>query len=90
MRSLVLLATLLVAVSALSVVFLRHQHRLTYVALQQAEERRDQLNIEWGQWLLEQNTWSVHHRVESEAARQLGMVLPVPERIIVVGAGDEH
>lgn len=84
MRSLVILALILVAGSAVSVVLLRHQHRLAYVALQQAEQRRDQLNIEWGQLLLEQNTWGVHRRVESEAGRKLGMTVPEPERIVVL------
>ena len=84
MRSLVLLSLVLVAASALSVVWLRHEHRLNYVALQQAQEQRDLLNIEWGQLLLEQSTWAIHHRVEIEASKRLGMVLPVPDEIVVL------
>ena len=84
MRSLVLVALVMVTGSALSVVYLRHQHRLAYVALQQTQDRRDELNIEWGQLLLEQNTWSVHHRVEADAGRKLGMVVPEPDKIIVL------
>ena len=84
MRSLILISLALVAVSALSMVWLRHEHRLNYVALQQAQEHRDLLNIEWGQLLLEQSTWAIHHRVEVEANKRLGMVLPLPHEIVVL------
>ena len=86
MRSLVLALLIAVTVSAVGVVYLRHQHRLAFVALQQAQETRDQLNVEWGQFLLEQSTWAIHHRVEVEAGRKLGMVVPNPEQIVVLGA----
>lgn len=86
MRSLVLLFLVLTTGSATAVVFLRHEHRLAYVALQQAQERRDELNIEWGQLLLEQSTWSIHHRVEIEATKRLGMVVPEPDQINVLRA----
>ena len=86
MRSLVLVLLVVVTLSAVAVVYMRHQHRLAFVALQEAQETRDQLNIEWGQWLLEQSTWSIHHRVETEAGRKLGMVVPDPDHIVVLGA----
>ena len=86
MRSLVLVFVILVTGSAAAVVFMRHQHRLAYVALQEAQEQRDELNIEWGQLLLEQSTWSMHHRVEIEANKRLGMRVPAPDQIIVLRA----
>lgn len=86
MRSLVLTALALVTISAVVVVYLRHQHRLEYVALQEAQQQRDDLNIEWGQLLLEESTWSVHHRVESEAHTLLNMSVPAPNNIIVLKA----
>ena len=85
MRSLILPLLVLVTVSAILVVYVRHQHRLSYVALQQAQKFRDDLNIEWGQLLLEQSTWAIHNRVETEANRKLGMVAPEPDRIVVIG-----
>ena len=63
---------------------MRHQHRLSYVALQSAQKVRDDLNIEWGQLLLEQSTWAMHHRVEAEAGKKLGMITPKPDQIVVV------
>ena len=86
MRSLVLIFTVLVTGSSIAVVHLRHEHRLTYVALQEAQERRDELNVEWSQLLLEQSTWSIHHRVEFEANNRLGMAVPEPDQIIVLRA----
>ena len=86
MRSLVLIFTVLVTGSAIAMVYFRHEHRLTYVALQEAQERRDELNVEWSQLLLEQSTWSIHHRVEVEANNRLGMVVPEPDQIIVLRA----
>ena len=85
MRSFLGALIVLVTVSAIAVVYLRHQHRLSYVALQSAQQARDNLNIEWGQLLLEQSTWSMHHRVEAEANRKLGMVTPDPDQIVVIG-----
>ena len=86
MRSLVFIFAVLVTGSAIAMVYLRHEHRLTYVALQEAQERRDELNVEWSQLLLEQSTWSIHHRVEFEANSRLGMVVPEPDQIIVLRA----
>ena len=86
MRNLVLIFAVLVTGSAIAMVHLRHEHRLTYVALQEAQERRDELNVEWSQLLLEQSTWSIHHRVEVEANSRLGMVVPGPDQIIVLRA----
>jgi cell division protein FtsL len=85
MRSLIFLCLALVTISAMVVVYVRHHHRLSYVALQQAQQSRDDLNIEWGQLLLEQSTWAIHNRVETEANRKLGMVAPEPDRIVVIG-----
>ena len=85
MRSLVGILIVMVTASAISVVYMRHQHRLTYVALRHAQLTRDNLNIEWGQLLLEQSTWAMHRRVESEANRKLGMITPNPDQIVVLG-----
>jgi len=86
MRSLIIASLALVVISAIAVVYVRHQHRLSYVALLQAQQSRDDLNIEWGQLLLEQSTWAIQNRVETEANRKLGMVIPEPSRIEVIGA----
>ena len=48
-----LLVILAVIVSAYAVVELRHRNRLMFVELQDLTQKRDMLNIEWGQLLLE-------------------------------------
>jgi len=52
-----------VVISALLVVNVRHQHRIAYLSFQAEESRRDALNDEWGQLLVEANLWSFPHRI---------------------------
>lgn len=70
--------------SAIGVVYVRHESRVHFVKLQDLQAERDRLNIEWGRLLLEQGAWAVHGRIEGVARRQLGMVMPAPERIVIV------
>ena len=74
----------LVLVSSVAVVFLRHQNRVTFLALHQAGQERDRLNVEWGQLLIEESLWSFPHRVEKDAVSQLGMKMPRPDDIRLV------
>ena len=74
----------LVIVSALGVVHIRHQNRVRFVELQNLQTQRDRLNIEWTQLLLEQATWSLHHVVDKEARKQLDMVTPSVEEIVTL------
>lgn len=81
-----ILALLIAAVllSALGVIDARHENRMLFAQMQQLRQQRDQLNVEWGQLLLEQSTWSTHARVEQMATQELGMQLPAHPRIVVV------
>jgi len=84
MRSAVVLLSVLVLVSGFAVVFVRHQHRLTFNALQAQQDGRDRLNTEWQQLLLEQSTWSFQHFVEKKARDRLDMVYPEQiDRLVV-------
>ncbi len=65
-----------VVVTALFVVKVRHQHRLAYLSFQTEESRRDDLNDEWGQLLIESNVWASAQRVEKDASEQLSMRAP--------------
>lgn len=86
MRSIMAALLALVIISACALVYVRHQHRVTFVALQELLQQRDQLNIQWGQLLLEQSTFSFHHYVNTTARKRLGMRLPQPEAIITLDA----
>lgn len=63
----------------------QHQARKLYVELQKEQELTKQLDIEWGQLQLEQSTWATHGRIEKIASKSLGMRMPPPSRIQLVG-----
>ena len=70
-----LLTVLVVAnvVSALAVVYARHQHRQLFVQVTRLEKVRDELNIEFGRLQLEQATWAESNRIDQAAPDRLGM-----------------
>jgi cell division protein FtsL len=76
--------TVLVLVSAVSVIWSKHQARTAFIALQRLQNHRDRLDIEWGQLKLEQSYWSTPGRVEQVAHAQLKMVVPVPTEVRIV------
>lgn len=75
---------LCVVVSALGVVYAKHQSRKLFVELQALQKARDDLDIEWGQLQLEQSTWATHGRVEGIAGPKLGMEIPEPNQVVVL------
>ncbi|MDH3636954.1 MAG: cell division protein FtsL [Gammaproteobacteria bacterium] len=84
MRSVQAVLILAVVVSALGVVYVRHQHRLEFVALHAAHKERDRLNTEWRQLLAEESTWSFHHLVEKNARERLTMKEPKVSEVVIV------
>ena len=76
-------------VSSMAVIELRHRNRLMFAELQNLTRERDNLNIEWGQLLLEQGAWSEHRRVEETARVRLGMTVPAGEQVVVFRADKE-
>jgi cell division protein FtsL len=79
-----LLLLLTVIVSAIAVVWARHESRALFIQLTQLQSQRDALNIEFGQLELEQATWAEPGRIESLARQQLGMVNPSPADIRLI------
>lgn len=71
-------------VSALGVVYVKHESRKLFVDLQQLQTVRDDLNVEWGQLQLEQSTWATPGRIENVAVSRLGMVIPEPQAVVTV------
>ena len=78
---------LAVIVSAVAVVSVKHQSRTLFVELREVQHVRDQLDVEWGKLQLEQSTWASHGRIERVARKQLGMVNPRFEEIVVIRYG---
>lgn len=76
--------TLLVMISAMMVIFSAYEYRRLFNQHQVLVSQWDELQVEWGQYLLEQSVWSSHNRVETLAADQLEMVVPDTETIEIV------
>ena len=75
---------LAVLVSAIGVVWTRHESRVLFVELTHLQNQRDELNVEYGRLELEQATWAEPRRIDSEARSKLGMVTPKPQDIRLV------
>ena len=73
-----------VMISALTVVYTKHQSRKLFISLQSHISERDQLDVEWGRLMLEQSTWVTPGRIEEIARKRLGMRLPEAKKIIIV------
>ncbi|WP_159017324.1 cell division protein FtsL [Cognatiluteimonas profundi] len=86
MSARLLLAALIAAnvLSAIGVVFARHEHRQLFIALTKLEKARDELNIEFGRLQLEQATWAESNRIDQVARTRLGMKFPETGDIVVV------
>jgi cell division protein FtsL len=74
----------LLLVSAVAVVWSRHETRSLFIQLQALHSQRDGLDIEWGQLKIEQSAWATHGRVEQTARADLKMVIPKPEEVRLV------
>ena len=73
-----------VTVSALGVVYTRHQSRSLSVALGELENVRDETIAEWSRLQLEQAWLADASHVERKARDELGMDQPSETQILVV------
>ena len=73
-----------VVISAISVVYSKHQSRVEFVALQKLEQHRDHMNEEWGRLLLEQSTYAGPGRIERQAKLRLNMIVPTAQHTVVI------
>ncbi len=82
------LLTIVVAVvcvmSAIALIYAKHESRKLFVELEALTTERDELNIEWGQLQIEQSTWATHARIERVATEELSLVRPKPTKIYVI------
>ena len=84
--SLVLFGLLaMVLVSGLLVVKTTHQNRFTFNDLQELKDEAVDLDVAWGQLLIEQSTFGVEGRIEQKAVDQLAMRVPATSDIVMVG-----
>lgn len=79
----VLLLAVLV-VSGISVIYTTFKQRLLLNELQGLENQRNELQVQWGQMLIEQSTFSLEGRIERKAVEELQMELPEISDIVMV------
>jgi cell division protein FtsL len=70
--------------SAVSVVYVKSLDRQLFSDLQTLQQTRDDLRVEAGQLLLEQNTLAAPERVQAIAQQQLGMIVPGTKDIVAI------
>lgn len=78
------LLSLAVVLSALGVVYSKHQTRRLFVDVQRLETERDRMNVDWGRLQLEQSTLATQARVESLAHGKLAMNIPPQNSVVIV------
>ena len=81
---LVLVFALVCTVSAIALVYTKHESRRLFIELEALTDERDGLDIEWGQLQIEQSTWARHARIENLAQDKLGLERPDAVKIYVV------
>ena len=74
----------LTMVSGIAVVLKEHQNRTAFNELQELKDEGNELEVKWGQLLIEQSTFGVEGRVEEKAINELQMQLPVSAEIVMV------
>jgi cell division protein FtsL len=70
--------------SAMALVYTKHESRKLFVELEALTQARDELNIEWGQLQIEQSTWATHARIEQVASESLLLTRPQTAEIFVI------
>ena len=70
--------------SALAIVYTKHDSRKLFVELEELTAERDALNIEWGQLQIEQSTWATHARIERVAVEEMSLVRPQSDEIFII------
>jgi cell division protein FtsL len=81
---LVFVFSIVCVLSAMALVYTKHESRKLFVELEQLSHERDELNIEWGQLQIEQSTWAQHARIEQVATDDLSLVRPEATEIFVI------
>ncbi len=75
---------LAVIISAFAVIYLTHLNRQSTSQLEVLLTERDELDIEWRNLLLEQNSLAEHSAIESKAEKLLNMARPAAKSEIII------
>ncbi len=75
---------IVVVVTALALVYTKHEARELFIELEGLTQESDELNIEWGQLQIEQSTLATHSRIEDLASDELKLVRPTADDTYVI------
>ena len=81
---LVVVFAIVCMVSAIALVYTKHESRKLFIELESLTRERDELDIEWGQLQIEQSTWATHARIEKVATDDLKLSRPESSEIYVI------
>ena len=81
---LVYILLILVVLSAFSVIYFTHLNRQSTSAREVLLTERDELDIEWRNLLLEQNSLAEHSSIENKAIKKLYMKRPDAKSEIII------
>lgn len=73
-----------VLLSALGVVYLKHQTRRVFAESQELMREEDRLNVEWNMLQLEREAQATYGRVEQVARERLNMRIPRRDDVIIL------
>ncbi|MGB5621233.1 MAG: cell division protein FtsL [Gammaproteobacteria bacterium] len=76
---------LLLLLSSIAAIHARHEARQLFIELDAQIEVRDELNIDWGRLQIEHSTWASPGRIEQMATDKLGMRVPEPTSVVIIG-----
>lgn len=73
-----------IVISALSVITLSDSNRKMVGQLQTLQQDRNLISTQYGQLLLEKNTWVAPSRIERVAKQTDGLVFPNPQKVVII------
>lgn len=77
-----------VLVSALATIFSAHDTRNKFNELEVLRAQQDELQVAWGQYLLEESAWASFGRIEKIATEKLSMHVPAIQNIVMVSVDE--
>lgn len=81
---LLVMASIVLVVTALAVVYSKNQSRALFKAMEEQGRLAEQYEVEWGQLQLELSTLAEQNRVEQIAKERLKLIIPEREKIIYI------
>ena len=76
------IASAVLLLSALTVIYSKYYSRLMFIEIQKQERALDQYEVEWGQMELELTMLAEQNRLEIVAQKELKLMMPLREKII--------